>query len=364
MSRLENITVEGYKSIREMSLDLKSLNVLIGANGAGKSNFISLFSMLRALVTEQLQFAVASRGGAETLFYFGTKNTERIKIELKFGNNGYKCILAPAVPDTVIFEEEICYFYKTSYGQPYNEYLGSGHKESKLREYSKPAPVVRHVYNAVKDWRVYHFHDTSYSALVRKTSKIDDNDKLRTDAANLAAFLYRLKSKHELQYRMIINTVRMVAPFFDDFILRPNPLNEGTIQLEWREKNSDTLLNAASLSDGTLRFICLATLLLQPTQFQPSAILIDEPELGLHPFAINVLASLLKSSSTKRQVIVSTQSVPLVNQFDVEDLIVVDREGGQSVFKRLEKNTIADWLTDYSLGELWEKNILGGRPSK
>lgn len=155
-----------------------------------------------------------------------------------------------------------------------------------------------------------------------------------------------------------------VAPFFDDFILRPNPLNENTIQLEWSERNSDAYMNAGSLSDGTLRFICLATLLQQPSSLYPSAILIDEPELGLHPYAINVLASLLKSASAKKQVIVSTQSVPLVNQFEVENLIVVDREDGQSVFKRLEKETIADWLTDYSLGELWEKNILGGRPNR
>jgi predicted ATPase len=363
MSRLENISVQGYKSIRDMSLDLTSLNVLIGANGAGKSNFISLFSLLRAVVTEQLQFSVASHGGAETLFYFGTKNTEKINIELKFGQNGYKCVLSPAVPDTVIFADERCYFYSTRSGQPYNEFLGSGQKESKLKQNAKDAPVVRYVYNAVKDWRVYHFHDTSYSAPVRKTGKIDDNDKLRTDAANLAAFLYRLQAQHEMQYKMIVNTVRMVAPFFDDFILRPNPLNESTIQLEWKERNSDAYMNAASLSDGTLRFICLATLLQQPATFQPSAILIDEPELGLHPFAINVLAGLLKSASAKRQVIVSTQSVPLVNQFDTENLIVVDREEGQSVFKRLKPETIDNWMTDYGLGELWEKNVLGGRPS-
>lgn len=366
MSKLDHITVEGYKSIRQMSLDLCSLNVLIGANGAGKSNFISLFSLLRALVTEQLQFAVATRGGAESLFYFGTKTTQEITIALKFGLNGYKCVLTPALPDTLIFQNEFCYFYgtMTSRSQPYNEYLGSGHKESRLSEYAKSAPVVRYVYNSVKDWRVYHFHDTSLNAPVRKTGKIDDNERLKPDASNLAAFLYRLKIQHETQYQMIVNTIRMVAPFFDDFVLRPNPLNESTIQLEWSEKNSDAYMNAASLSDGTLRFICLATLLQQPLELQPTTILIDEPELGLHPYAINVLASLIKSASAKRQVIVSTQSVPLVNEFDPENLIIVDRDDGQSVFKRLEKETVADWLTDYSLGELWEKNILGGRPGR
>lgn len=365
MNKLDHITIEGYKSIRKMNLDLCSLNVLIGANGAGKSNFISLFNLLSTIVAEKLQYAVGSSGGAERLFYFGSQTTNEIKIEMKFGVNGYECVLASAVPDTLIFKEEVCYFYgyNPTYPKTYNDNLGSGHKESRLKEQSGILSVVRYVYDSIKDWRVYHFHDTSRDAAVRKSGNINDNERLRPDARNLAAFLNRLQTQHKSQYQMIVNTVRMVAPFFDDFVLRPNPLDESTIQLEWREKNSDAYMNAASLSDGTLRFICLATLLQQPTTLQPSAILIDEPELGLHPFAINVLASLLKSASAKKQVIVSTQSVPLVNQFEPENLIVVDREDGQSVFKRLDKDLIADWLTDYSLGELWEKNILGGRPN-
>ena len=188
-----------------------------------------------------------------------------------------------------------------------------------------------------------------------------DNVELKPDAGNLAAYLYRLRKTAPLAFRSIEETVRLVAPFFDRFELRPDRLNEKKIQLEWRERGSDDYFDADTLSDGTLRFICLATLLLQPDL--PSLLLIDEPELGLHPFAINLLASLLQSAAERTQVVVSTQSVTLVNQLAPEDMIVVDRQGRESIFRRPTAEQIADWLDDYSLGELWEKNVLGGRPA-
>lgn len=364
MRRLDHIQVEGFKSIRNLDLRLNSLNVLIGANGAGKSNFISLFRLLNQIVDRRLESFVSKAGNADALLYFGQKNTSEIKIELDFGVNGYKCTLVPSAKDKLIFEEEICFYKREGFAQPYSRHLGSGHSESKLAENVDLHPVVRHVLNIIKDWQVYHFHDTSDSAKIKKSSDINDNEELRPDAANLAAFLYRLREKHQTQYKAIVETIRMAAPFFEDFALRPSRLNEETIQLEWREKNSDAYFNAGSLSDGTLRFMCLATLLLQPTSLLPSTVLIDEPELGLHPYAISLLASMLQSAATKTQVIISTQSVPLVNQFAPEDLIVVDREEGQSVFKRLEAQETAGWMEEYGLGDLWEKNVLGGRPRR
>ena len=161
--------------------------------------------------------------------------------------------------------------------------------------------------------------------MVKQVHNINDNEYLRNDGRNLAAFLQRLKNHHGEHYRRIVKTIRLVAPFFGDFHLRPTVGNKEKIQLEWTEQGQDEPFTASALSDGTLRFICLATVLLQPEQFMPAAILIDEPELGLHPFAITVLAGLMKSASRKRQLIVSTQSVELVSEFDAEDLIVVDK---------------------------------------
>jgi len=222
--------------------------------------------------------------------------------------------------------------------------------------------IDRFVKPAMLKWRVYHFHDTGDTALVKQQRGINDNIHLQPDASNLAAYLYLMKDDYPSHFNRIEKTVQLVAPFFDRFHLRPSPQNKDTIELEWFEKGSETPFKAHLLSDGTLRFICLTTLLLQPSLEQPDTILIDEPELGLHPYAVSVLAAMIRSVSLKKQLIISTQSVDLLDEFDTEDIIVVDRKDGKSLFRRLEEKELEHWLKEYSLGELWKKNILGGRP--
>ena len=362
---LETISIQGYKSIRELiDFPLTSLNILIGANGSGKTNFISAFKLINQIVEENLQLFIGQQGGANSLLYFGQKTSEFLRIDLKFGSNGYDINLLPAAGDTLVFGfEEVGYHDKSRYAQPYKQNLGSGHRETRLLEISREIhhmTIADHVLRALKSWRVYHFHDTSTGETEKQRANLNDNQVLRSDASNLAAFLYLLRQTKEPYYRKIVSTIRLVAPFFDDFNLRPDPFNAERIQLEWSEVGSDSYFNANTLSDGTLRFMCLATLLLQPSL--PSTILIDEPELGLHPYAITVLSSLLRSAATETQVIVSTQSVPLVNQFKPEDIVVVDRLNQQSTFRRLGENELEGWLDDYGMGDLWEKNLLGGRP--
>jgi predicted ATPase len=353
---LDRIEVEGFKSIRQLRLDLKPLNVLIGANGAGKSNFISVFGLLRHIIEGRLQVYVAQAGGADALLHFGGKQTSELKLRLSLGELGYDLELVPSTTDTLIFAHEQ---YQPVLSA--NDIWGiQGHREALLLGGTHRGPQPHQVLERMQGWRVYHFHDTSASAKVKQTGDIGDNEALRPDASNLAAFLFLLRTKHPESYRRIVSTIRLVAPFFNDFRLRPSPFNEQKIQLEWSERSSDAYFNAHAFSDGTLRFICLATLLLQPNL--PSLILIDEPELGLHPYAIQVLAGLVRSASEKTQVILSTQSVSLVNQFAPEELVVVDRSNGESLFRRLSPEDTKDWLEDYSLGELWEKNVFGGRP--
>lgn len=367
---IERITIKGFKSIRALEdFELRPLNLMIGANGAGKTNFISVFRLLNQIANRDLSYYVAKEGGASRLLYFGPKITQEILIDLTFGKNGYQCKLSRAGEDALIFANETTSYQRKKYS------LGRGHSEtnlhlrsrtnisevlSDLREGKELNTVEEHVLAALTDWRVYHFHDTSPSASMKLTVDINDNRVLRSDAANLAAFLYMLKETRPDYYKRITNTIRLVAPFFNDFALQPNPLNPNTIILRWRERGAETDFSADVLSDGTLRFICLATLLLQPEL--PATILIDEPELGLHPYAITLLASLLKSTAVHTQVIVSTQSVTLINQFQPEDIIVVDREDGQSKFTRHTQVDLDHWLDEYGMGDLWEKNVLGGRP--
>jgi len=357
--QLSRLVIKGYKSIAECDIQLGRLNVLIGANGAGKSNFIGLFRLINRILDGKLQISVGQAGGPDALLHFGRKKTEKLHLEMYFGNNGYKVTLQPTQDNRLMFLHEALWWNGRG------DYLPrSGHFETYAEEQKDKTQIYRYVVPAMRSWRLYHFHDTSQSALVKQLQGINDNEYLRDDARNLAAFLYRLRNHHEPQYRRIVKAIQLVAPFFGDFHLRPSVDNREKIQLEWTEVGQDVPFPASALSDGTLRFICLATVLLQPEEFMPAAVIIDEPELGLHPFAITVLAGLMKSASEQHQLIISTQSVELVNEFEAEDLVVVDKLANASVFRRLDVAALGQWLDEYSLGDLWKKNLLGGRPAR
>ena len=367
MPELDTITIKGFKSIASIEkLKLGAINVLIGPNGSGKSNFIGVFSFLNAILEGKLQDYVYLAGGADKVLHFGSKITQAIEIQISFQEevNQYKIVLGATATDQLYPSSEVAYFWgdKSLHSQPFGQPLSPRGTEAGISDphSSGTASFVR---THLSSWRLYHFHDTSFNSPMKKTAVVNDNRFLRSDGANLAAFLYYLKLKHETSYSLIRRTVQRVAPFFDDFLLEPLRLKPDTIRLEWRHKGSDAYFDASSLSDGSLRFIALATLFLQPEVYRPSVILVDEPELGLHPYAITMLASLIKQASFKTQVIVSTQSPLLLDHFQPEDVLVADRVDGGTQFTRLETASLATWLENYSLGQLWEKNELGGRPA-
>ena len=362
MTRLARLSVQGFKSIRELrDFELASgLNVLIGANGAGKSNFISLFRMLAEMMQGQLERYVIDENGPDKLLFGGRKRSRGIDVDLRFGLNGYHFTLVPAA-NHLIFEVEETHFSGT-YAKNYKQSLGRNQTEAKLPT-GAGGEVATYVLPAVRSWRVYHFHDTSPSAQVRLRHEARDNLVLKPYAQNLAPFLLMLRRNHPSSYSSIVETIRMVAPFFGDFLDRGE--SSQSIELEWLETGDpDTPRGPLQLSDGTLRFICLVTLLLQPRRLQPDTIIVDEPELGLHPYALATLGALLRQASENKQIIVSTQSVELVNQLSPEDIIVVERQEGASEFRRLVPQHLEQWLNDYALGELWKMNVIGGRPTR
>ena len=378
MSTLDWITVEGFKSIRSIEeLELRPINILIGANGAGKSNFIGVFSFLNAIRLGGLRDYVMRAGGADKLLHFGSKVTQYLSIGISFENEKreYNIVLAPDDADgmfpskerlkptsegvrTSVKQEQITSeSFSTDYG------IHGREGEAGIYNSKDKSSAIPRVREHLLQWRVYHFHDTSASSPIKKTVAVDDNDFLRYDGSNLAAFLYYLREEHGRSYEMIRRTVQLVAPFFDDFFLKPLKRNKDTIRLRWWHRGSDDYFDAASLSDGSLRFIALATLLLQPRELCPSVILLDEPELGLHPYAMTILASLVKQASAKTQIVLGTQSSLLLDNFEPEDVLVAERVEGATQFTRLEGEKLKIWLEDYSLGQLWEKNEFGGRPT-
>jgi len=363
---ISQLSIAGFKSIRRLSgLELGPLNVLLGANGAGKSGFISYFRMLGEMVEGRLQKWAIQQGGADRIVSFGLKETNRMESLIHFGLNRYKFALEPTANGGFVFADEQHFFDGYYYKNDKWIDLGNGHLEAKLKEEflaRRAGSEADFCYRSISSWKVFHFHDTSDTAGVKRWGNLQDNDYLRTDASNLASYLFRLREDEPAIYEQIRKTVQLAIPLFDDFALKPRKLkgDDEQIRLLWKQKNSDYTFWPSQLSDGSIRFICLVTALLQPDP--PSTIIIDEPELGLHPYAITLLASLLRSASTRMQVIVSTQSVPLVDEFTVDDLIIVEQEQGDTVFKQLDEKELNTWLEDYTLGELWEKNILGGRP--
>lgn len=358
MSKLSEISIQGYKSIRNLEkFELTNLNILLGANGAGKSNFISVFKLLAKMYEQQLQVYVPVSGGADALLHYGRTKTPKIEMQFYFDLNGYFFSLVPTADNRLIFESESLWFCGVKYGSS-ERLIGRGHTEAELKNSSDS--FANYIKPAINSWRIYHFHDTSDTALVKRIHQVGDNLKLKTDGENLAAFLLKLKREFAESYQQIVKTIRLVAPFFEDFVLREG---KEYIQLEWTEVgNPDTPFKAHVLSDGTLRFICLATLLLQPFELMADTLLIDEPELGLHPYALAVLASLIKRAAEQKQLIISTQSVELINYFSPNDIIVVDRIDNASTFTRLNEEKLKDWLEEYCLGDLWKQNIFGGRP--
>jgi predicted ATPase len=373
--KIKNITIKNFKSIKNLEeFKLNDINILIGANGAGKSNFISFLKLLREISKSNLQRFVADNAGANRLLHFGRKNSESMGGRIEFDSgNAYEIELKPDSEDSFYFVKEITAYYhrlkRNDAGTKWIDYGSevAGYKEtnideiiSKYKKSHKKNGIPVFVKNALSGFEVYHFHDTGKNSPFKLLSDVNDNRRLQRDGKNIASFLLYLKEKEPLAIKRIEGIIRQIAPFFDSFTLEPLKRNPDKIKLEWKEKGSDDYFNADQLSDGTLRMIALTTLLLQPNP--PATIIIDEPELGLHPAAIQVLAGLIRSVSKKSQVIISTQSVTLINQFVPEDLIIVERENNVSVFKRLSEAQIEAWLDNYSIGEVWEKNIIGGRP--
>jgi predicted ATPase len=366
MPALEWITIEGFKSIAKIEkLKLSQINLIIGANGSGKSNFISAFSFLHSIREGALQTSVRSAAGANRILHFGSKQTERLKLHVAFDDeiNQYSIELIPTVEDGLVPDQEYAYFWNKSYQRPKSIGLPPNGDEAGIAKDTK-APVPVFVRDHLNKWRLYHFHDVGRASPMKQSANINDNRFLRQDGANLASFLYRMREKNRSRYDLICQSVRKIAPYFNDFVLEPLVLTPDVIRLEWTHVGSDALFDVSAFSDGTLRFIALATLLLQPTETMPSVVIVDEPELGLHPFAISLLASVVKSASTQSQIILSTQSPLLLDQFAPEQVLVAKRIGGGTILERLDPSALAEWLEDYSLGELWEKNELGGRPGE
>ena len=353
---MDYIEIAGYKSIKNERVELSPVNLLIGANGSGKSNFISFFTFLNRLYNKSLTEYIELTGGANKILHKGIKTTGKISFKVEFdnGRNGYSAELTAGTDGFVFTDERLIY---------------KGDKGVNICRYSKEASIkdtdnyrAKYIIRYLDGFRKYHFHDTSKNSPFTLPSHIENDIYfLYSDGSNLAAFLYNILKNNKKVYNKIVKTIKSIAPYFSDFYLQPN--RENYIRLQWTDKYSETIYGATDLSDGTMRFIALTVLFMQPEL--PDTIIIDEPELGLHPKAISKLSGMIKSVTAKgSQVIIATQSTDLISHFQPEDIITVDMINGESKFKRLSSKELSIWLEDYTIDDLWKRNIITtGQPN-
>jgi predicted ATPase len=376
-TQLRKICISGYKSIspeNPLEIELDNINILLGANGSGKSNIIGFFKMLNFMMSGSFQLFVEKTGTSQVFLHYGAKNTDKIQGELHFENqsehNSYSFVLAHAAPDRLIITSEEIRCFSHNKQICYDICEQSNFKESALIKYkdkdtqdARITETSHIIHSLLSNCKVYQFHDSSLESPIRQSSPVGISAYLQAEGNNLASFLHYLKTTHHSNYRRIVGYVNQIMPQFKDFYLEPN--EKGYVSLKWIDiYPNDYVFLPEQFSDGAMRFIALATLLLQPQETMPNVVIIDEPELGLHPSAIGQLAAILQEAATHTQVIIATQSTGLVDEFEPKHITIIesDKEKGFSTAYKLNEEELADWLENYSLSELWNKNVIGGRP--
>ncbi len=366
-TKLNEVVIGGYKSIavdEPVTLQLKDVNILLGANGSGKSNIISFFRMLSFMMSRAFGVYVEKAGTSNSILHYGSKITSSMFGKLTFSDTDsidtYRFSLMNAAPDRLIITEENVTWHKKKELKPYEVLLEPNFKESALVDSTDK--VAKSIYRMLSCCKVYQFHDTSSTGPLRKACPIETANYLQSHGNNLPSFLLFLRQNYRQSYDRIVDYVRDVIPQFQDFYLEPIG---DYISLRWIDNSAtDYRFNAHQFSDGSIRFIALATLLMQPAKTMPRVIILDEPELGLHPYAITQLAEMIKDAAIHSQIIIASQSKDLVDHFDIDDISIVEMDEKKQCtsVKKLNESDYQHWLDTYTVSELWDKNIIGGRP--
>ncbi len=373
--KLKSIRILGFRSLADVELsDLGNASVLIGTNGSGKSNFMRFFEMLGWMLRfRRLGEFLERCGGADDQLYGGHQVTPAMQAEISLeankGRNDYRFTLAYAHPDQLMFTDEAFRFSRNDLpsdadwihlpgsGQREAQVVETAHSPQKSKINQTTARTITHL---LRNCVVYQFHDTSDNSSFKTSWDVEDNNILRSNGGNLAAILYRLEHEDHRRFELICRRIGRVLPIFDRFQIENS---YGKVQLRWKAKGTDKTFGAHLTSDGSLRFFALVTLLHLPREMLPDIVLLDEPELGLHPAAIALTGDMIKALSLDVQIIVATQSPLLVDVFDLDEILVLEADDGRTNFRRLAVDDYRHWLEDnFAPGELWQKNLIGGRP--
>lgn len=365
--KLLQVEIKGFKSIstdKPLLLDFCDVSILLGANGSGKSNIISFFRMLNYMMAGALQKFVAQSGSNQNFLHYGSKTTPSLSGRIKFQKDNaidtYSFELTQASGEKLIITSEEVTSLTEGTETPYSARIESDYKESGLIDNQGQTETT--IRTLLSKCKAYQFHDSSATGPLRQASRINTAQYLQSEGNNLASFLYYLKNNHEKEYKRIVSYVKMILPHFGDFYLEPE---NDFVRLNWTDDSgNDYVFTPDQFSDGSIRYIALATLLLQPEKTMPGMIIIDEPELGLHPYAIEQLIQMIKDASIHSQVILATQSPQLIDGFPLETIVVLeqDEKTKSTVAHKLDHDRLKEWIEEYTVSELWRKNVIGGQP--
>lgn len=367
-NRIHSLHIKGFRSLADVRIaKLPNPAVLLGANGSGKSNLLRFFEMVTSMLQQPgLGHFVQFHGGADDQLFQGTVATSRIDASVgllaEAAQHEYRFSLEYAHPDRLLFADEALGF-----GQAENmvwHRFGGGHDEAKL-PYAKTETdgaceiAARRFKGFFEHCVVHQFHDTSATSRLKVRWDAEESFRLLPHGGNLPSVLLYLSRHDKERFDAICYYVSRILPGFRRFEIEEA---HGKTLLRWQASGSSKTIGPHLTSDGSLRFFALVTLLNLPAEVLPEIVLLDEPELGLHASAITLIAEMVKSVALKRQVVVATQSPIFVDFFRPHELVVLELDAGQTLVRRPEELDLGPWLEEYTTGEIWRKNLIGGRP--
>jgi predicted ATPase len=393
-SSFDFIKIEGFRSIKETELSLNPLTVLIGPNGSGKSNFMDLLSLIAEASYGHLAEGMANRGGFDNVCFKGDpgdifvefrfkpegifqeeRTSVRFRLKLKrFGS--YPRVWFEQIekaPDQyhtsplqlMRRDKDGCEFrsIKTGISEDLEEKALESESELAIFQvkdkdkYPTPYKLLR----LLQEWAFYRDINVGPNAPIRQPDLVRPTVRLVADGGNLASVLYSIQQQHPATWKEIEEILETVYSDFHSITFPPEG-GDGKVLLRWWERpfEKKSGFSAGLLSDGTLKLLCLLAILKSPDP--PPMICIDEPELGLHPDWIKLVAELLISAATRTQVIIATHSPQLVSKLEPDSIIVANKSGGATKFQHLDSGELSKWLEEFSLGELWMAGHFGGRP--
>lgn len=383
MNSFERITIEGYRRLFNVQIDMRDrpLTVMIGANGVGKTSLLEIFSLLAASANAQLANKISELGGLPDIITRDRANS--ITISLSMSVPGYAPLDYQLEVALKGFTYEIALETLTQQNNrhaleplKYIESRGldviyfNTEDRALLRPNWDHNPLetslaqVPKMYQEPEKLRKRLASCTFYGALnvAPKSPRLPQSMRPASlpgaNGEDLVSCLYYLRETDPERFEIIEDTLTAAFPDFER--LGFPPVAAGTITMTWKDKNFSKPIYMHQLSEGTLRFIWLITLLQSPGL--TAVTLIDEPEVSLHPELLRLLADMMREASQKTQLIVATHSDRLIRFLKPEEVLVCDAEDGLTTMRWGDSFNLEHWLEEYSLDQVWAMNLMGGRP--